>query len=575
VSAQSIVTSLRVGTAVGVAAIVCACGSAEPGGDVDVVPSVTFAGGELAAAGLISADNIRAVVAEIAADEYAGRGPGTAGDRAAREFLAERLARAGFEPGGRQGRWEQPFDLIGVSAETPAIWRFATESESLQLAARDEFIAASGVQQDRAMLDDAEVVFVGYGIEAPEFAWNDFKAVDLEGKVLLMLNNDPDWDPDLFAGNTRLYYGRWTYKYESAARQGAAGAIIIHTTPSAGYPWQVVQTSWSNTQFELPAGDEPRLQVAGWLTEDAARRLVGLADLDLDTLITMARDPDFEPVPLGVTTSLTLTNEISRVTTANVLGLLPGSDPAIADEVVIFMAHHDHLGVASDGPAEVADTDRIYNGARDNASGVGMVAAIADAFGALPEAPRRSILVAFVGAEEQGLLGSRHFGVDSIMPTGKMAAVVNFDAGNIWGRTRDVSFIGFGKSTLDDVALAIGEYTNRTIVADQYPDRGYFYRSDQFSLARVGVPGMYLRGGRDYVGRPENWGEEQLVAYEREHYHQPSDELTPDWNFDGLVEDARFGFLAGLTIAAADEMPTWHPGDEFEAARRAALQAAP
>jgi Zn-dependent M28 family amino/carboxypeptidase len=557
----------------GFAACACACGPTEPAADLGDMSVVTFSDSELAAAERISAAAIRPVIAEIADDDYAGRGPGTPGDVAARQYLAGRLAQAGFAPGGRQGSWEQPFELVGVRASSPATWSFSTDSGAVELATGTEFIASSGVQRDRAAIESAEVVFVGYGIEAPEYDWNDYKGTDLRGKVLLMLNNDPDWDPDIFAGETRLYYGRWTYKYESAARQGAAGAIIIHTTPSAGYPWQVVETSWSNTQFELPAGDEPRLQVSAWVTEDAARKLVDLAGLDLDALTAMAREPAFEPVSLGVSTSLSLANVVSRVTTANVLGLLPGSDPAIADEVVIFMAHHDHLGVADDATSSTPDADLIYNGARDNASGVGMVTAIADAIGALPQAPRRSVLVAFVGAEEQGLLGSRHFGVDAIMPTGKMAAVVNFDAGNIWGETRDMSFIGFGKSTLDRVALAVGAYTDRTIVPDQYPDRGYFYRSDQFSLARVGVPGMYLRGGVDYVGRPDGWGEEQLVAYEREHYHQPSDELTDDWNFDGLVQDARFGFFAGLVIANADDMPSWYPGDEFEAARLEALDA--
>jgi len=435
-------------------------------------------------------------------------------------------------------------------------------------------MASGGVQSDRAAIDDAEVVFVGYGIQAPEYDWDDFAGADLRGKVLLMLNNDPDWDPALFGGVTRLYYGRWSYKYESAARQGAAGAIIIHTTPSAGYPWQVVQTSWGNTQFELPAGDEPRVQITGWVTEDAARRLVDLADFDLDTLTAMARNPGFEPVALGISTSFEVRNTVSRVTTANVLGLLPGSDPSIADEVVILMAHHDHLGIAPEAPGDAPDADRIYNGARDNASGVGVVMAIAAAYGALPEPPRRSVLVAFVGAEEQGLLGSRYFGLDAVMPTGKMAAALNFDGANIWGRTRDISFIGFGKSTLDDVALAVGAYTGRTVVPDQYPDRGYFYRSDQFSLARVGVPAMYLKGGSDYLGRPAGWGEEQLVAYERDHYHQPSDELTAAWSFEGLVDDARFGYLAGLSVANAAAMPTWHVGDEFEAARLAALEAA-
>jgi len=546
----------RLPALVSVVLLAAACdGRVDVAVDQDGAPGASFSDAEIRAMETITADTIRAVVAEIASDAYGGRGPGSAGDRAARRYLAGRLAQAGFQPGGRQGSWEQPFELVGLQTSVPATWSFTAGDQSIDLAWREEFMASSGVQSDRAAVDDAEVVFVGYGIQAPEYDWDDFAGADLRGKVLLMLNNDPDWDPALFGGTTRLYYGRWSYKYESAARQGAAGAIIIHTTPSAGYPWQVVQTSWGNTQFELPTGDEPRVQIAGWVTEDAARRLVGLTDYDLDALTAMARNPGFEPVPLGISTSLAVRSTLSSVTTANVLGLLPGSDPGIADEVVILMAHHDHLGVAPAVAGDSPDTDRIYNGARDNASGVGIVMAIAAAYGALAEPLRRSVLVAFVGAEEQGLLGSRYFGLDAVMPTGKMAAVLNFDGANIWGRTRDISFIGFGKSTLDDVALAVGAYTGRSVVPDQFPDRGYFYRSDQFSLARVGVPAMYLKGGSDYVGRPAGWGEEQLVAYER-------------------VDDARFGYLAGLLIANADVMPSWYPGDEFEAARLAALEAA-
>jgi Zn-dependent M28 family amino/carboxypeptidase len=563
---------MRATTGLLIAALLIGCGADLPGtSDGGGTP---FGRPELDAAELITADAIRPVIAEISSDRYAGRGPGTEGDRAARAYLAAGLADAGFEPAGDAGGWEQTFELVGIAATPPASWGFSREDATLELASGSEFMAFSGVQAQRAGIADAEIVFVGYGIEAPEYDWDDFKDTDLSGKVLLMLNNDPDRDPALFEGETRLYYGRWSYKYESAARQGAAGAIIIHTTPSAGYPWQVVQNSWSGQQFELPAGAEPRVQLKAWVTEEAARRLVDLAGLDLAALTAAAHERDFRPVPLGVRTSLTLENTLSRTTTANVLGRLPGSDAALADEAVIYMAHHDHLGLAPVG-AGSGQGDRIYNGARDNGSGVGMVSAIAEAFEALPTAPRRSILVAYVGAEEQGLLGSKFLATNPVVPTARMAAVVNFDAANIWGRTRDISFIGFGKSTLDEVAEAVAAFQGRTVVGDQFPDRGYFYRSDQFSLAQVGVPGMYVKGGNDFIGRPEGWGEEQLVAYERDRYHAPSDELTGDWNFEGLVEDARFGFLAGLMIANDDSLPAWRAGDEFEGARLEALQAAP
>ncbi|HVS02302.1 MAG TPA: M20/M25/M40 family metallo-hydrolase, partial [Thermoanaerobaculia bacterium] len=435
---------------------------------------------------------------------------------------------------------------------------------------QEDFMASSGVQREAAALDDAEVVFVGYGIEAPEYEWDDYKGADLDGKVLLMLNNDPDWDPELFAGERRLYYGRWTYKYESAARHGAAGAIIIYTHPSAGYPWQVVQTSWSGEQFELPAADEPRIQVAGWLTEAAASEMVALGGHSLEELVEQARSREFAPVPLAVRTSLRLQNAVRQVQTANVLGRLPGRDAELTEEAVVYSAHHDHLGVAD--PADVEGDDLIYNGALDNAAGCAQVLAIARAFTELPQPPRRSILLAFVGAEEQGLLGSKYFAEHPTIPAGRMAAVINYDRGNIWGRTSDLTFVGMEKSDLGELVQRLAEEQGRTVKPDQFPDRGFYYRSDQFSFAKVGVPGIYLDTGTEFVGRPEGWGKEQIEAWEAEHYHQPSDELVDDWSFDGMVDDARLGFKAGVHLAEREALPRWTPGDEFEAAREAALE---
>jgi Zn-dependent M28 family amino/carboxypeptidase len=419
------------------------------------------------------------------------------------------------------------------------------------------------VQEPHARIDDAEIVFVGYGIQAPEYDWDDFKGRDLRGKVLLVLNNDPDWDPALFAGATRLYYGRWMYKYESAARQGAVGAIIIHTTPSAGYPWQVVQTSWSGEQFEVPAGAEPRVRAEAWVTERAARELLALAGRDLDELTDAARSRDFRPVPLGVRTSLAFTTTLSRTRTANVLGLLPGSDAERASEVVIYSAHHDHLGVGEPD----ASGDRIFNGAEDNGAGMAQVLAIGRAFAALEQKPRRSILLAFVGAEEQGLLGSAYYAQHPTFPPGRIAANINYDGGSILGRARDLVFVGKGKTTLDPIVEAVAARQGRVVVADRFPDRGYFYRSDQFNFARIGVPALYVYKSIDIVGRGPEWGRARFEEYEQTRYHQPSDELTPDWSFDALIDNARAGFWVGLIVANADAMPGWVPGDEFERAR--------
>jgi Zn-dependent M28 family amino/carboxypeptidase len=413
-------------------------------------------------------------------------------------------------------------------------------------------------------------VFVGYGIQAPEYGWDDFKHHDLKGKVLLMLNNDPDWDPALFAGETRLFYGRWVYKYESAARQGAVGAIIIHTIPSAGYPYQVVQTSWSGQQFALPSEGEPALQVRSWVTESSARDLAALGGKNLDELIEAAKKKDFEPVPLGVTTSLKLTNKINRTHSANVVGVLPGSDPALKDEAVIFSAHNDHLGIGEPD----AKGDKIYNGALDNGAGMAQVLAIAKAIKTMPEAPKRSTVILFVTAEEQGLLGSAYYARHPTFPAGKIAANVNYDGGNIWGRTRDITFIGKGKSSIDEIVDAVAKQQGRVVKPDQMPDRGHFYRSDQFSFAKIGVPALYLDTGEDFIGRPAGWGRQQIENYEAHHYHQPSDEIDDSWNFDGMIEDAQLGFWTGLIAANAPQLQSWKPGDEFEAARKAAIEAA-
>lgn len=517
----------------------------------------------------ITAELLRGYIRELSADKYEGRGPGSRGDVAARQYLAVEMEKLGLEPGAAGGSWEQPFDLIGVTSEQPEQWTFSRDDDSLTLEHWDEFIAASGVQEERAEVEDAEVVFAGYAIQAPEYDWDDFKDADLRGKILLIVNNDPNWDPELFEGETRLWYGRWDYKYLSAARQGAAGAIIIHTQPSAGYPFQVVQTSFSGERFELPAGDEPRLQVAAWVTEDAARELVALSGNDLDALREAADNRDFEPVPLGITTSIGMDVTLKKTTSANVLGLIRGSDPELRDEVVIYTAHHDHLGVGTPND----EGDAIYNGAMDNASGVAQLLGIAKAIKALPEAPRRSVLFALVGAEEQGLLGSEYYAAHPTFPPGKIAANLNYDGGNIWGVTHDVTFIGLGKSTIDEIVEDFAAEQGRVVKPDQFPDRGYFYRSDQFNFAKIGVPAMYLDQGTDFVDRPPDWGKQQINHYTDVNYHQPSDEYDDSWNFDGMIDDALLGFWTGLAIANADEMPSWVPGDEFEAARLEALSA--
>ena len=515
----------------------------------------------------ITGANLEAHIRFLASDALEGRGPATRGDTLARLYLATELQSLGYQPGGEKGNWEQPVDLVGVAAKLPAVWSFAGKNGSVDLKVSEDYIAGSGVQTPTAAIKDAGVVFVGYGIEAPEYKWDDFKDVDVKGKVLVMLNSDPDWDPKLFAGKTRLYYGRWTYKYESAARHGAAGVIIVHTTPSAGYPWQVVQSSWGGEQFELPAEGEPRIQLKGWATEEASRRLVKAAGQDLDKLIAAARNRNFKPVPLTLKTSIQFENKVSKVRSANVAGLLPGSDPKLKSEVVIYSAHHDHFGIGKPD----AKGDAIYNGAEDNATGCALLLTMARAFAALPERPRRSILILFVAGEEQGLLGSKYYSLHPTFAPGKIAANINYDGGNFNGRARDITYIGYGKSSLDAIVNALATKQGRTVVPDQFPEKGFFYRSDQFNFAKIGAPAMYFGRSTDFIGKPVGWGKQKEEEWVEHTYHQPSDEITDEWVFDGMVEDSTLGFFAGWLIAQADAMPTWNKGDEFEAARKKAL----
>jgi Zn-dependent M28 family amino/carboxypeptidase len=526
---------------------------------------------QVAAAELAITDAaLRGHIRFLADDLLEGRGPGSRGDDLAQRYIATQFQSLGFKPAAPLGGWYQSVPLVGVTAHVPPSLIFSSGSKTLELKRHDDYVFASGKAQPHVAIDNAQIVFVGYGIQAPEYQWDDFKGVDLKGKILLIMNNDPADDPDLFGGKKRLYYGRWDYKYASAARQGAAGAIIIHTAASAGYPWQVVQTSWSGEEFELDDSAGPRVAMRGWLTEDASRRLVSLAGQDLDQLRAAAERRDFKPVPLGVHLTAKFDCDVRKKQTANVLGLLPGSDPARSKQTVVFMAHHDHLGLAAQRNAQ---GDNIYNGAVDNAAGAAALLTLARACAELKNPPSRSILFAAVGAEEQGLLGSLYLAEHPPMDAGNLAAVINIDGVNIIGPTRDVTVIGLGKSDLDEIVEGVARWQNRVATPDQFPDRGYYYRSDQFSLAKIGVPGVYLHSGVNVIGKPEGWGRQQIEEWTRTKYHQPSDEYDERWDLRGAVDDVRLLFYVGLQVAERPEMPRWTPGDEFEAARKAALEA--
>jgi Zn-dependent M28 family amino/carboxypeptidase len=525
---------------------------------------------EKTASQAINAGVLRAHVRFLANDLLEGRGPGTRGDALAQAYIASQFEELGLKPAGQNGSYLQSFELVGINGH-PQTMTFTTKAGRTELKFLEDFIAVSGVQAENAALEESELVFVGYGITAPEYGWDDFKGMDLKGKTLLFLNNDPEDDPNLFAGRTRLRYGRWTYKYEQAEKVGAAGAIILHTAPSAGYPWQVVQTSWTGEQFEIPDAGSQRVQVKAWTTEEATRRVVQQAGHDLEQLRAAAQKKEFQPVPLGVKVSTRFKSQLRRTPTANVLGLLPGSDPKLSREVIIYTAHHDHLGIKENAkPGE----DTIYNGAVDNASGVAALLAVARAFHALPKAPARTILFAAVAGEEQQLLGSRYLAQNPPVPPGRIAANINVDGINVRGRTKDLIVIGLGKSSLDSIITGLAKAQGRTVKPDQFPERGSFYRSDQYNFAKLGVPAAYLSGGIDFIGRPEGWGRQQRELWVAQHYHQPSDELRADWDLSGAEEDVRLLFHLGAHVARSPEMPRWTRGDEFEATRLAALKAA-
>lgn len=511
---------------------------------------------------------LRAHIRFLAHDLLEGRGPASRGDELGQLYVATQLESLGIKPAAADGSWYQKVPLVGVTTQSPASVDFVKGDKRLKLEHHKDTMLVAGRPAEKLSLKDAELVFVGYGIQAPEYQWDDFKGMDLKGKVLVIMNNDPESDPALFGGRKRLYYGRWDYKYESAARQGAAGAIIIHTTPSAGYPYQVIQTSWSGEEFELAEGKGPRLDMRGWVTEDGAKQVAELAGRSLDDLRAAAESRDFKPVPLGVTMSMEMTCTIRHQDTGNVLGIIGGSDPVLSKETVIFMAHHDHLGIAQTRDAR---GDNIYNGAIDNASGTAALLSIARAVTSLPTPPRRSIMFAVVGAEEQGLLGSKYMAEHPPIPPGYMSALINIDGINHLGRTRDLNLIGNGKSNLDPIIERVAKWQNRVITPDYSPDRGYYYRSDQFSLAKIGVPGVYTHAGINVIGKPDGWGKEQLDAWVEKIYHQPSDEYSDEWDLAGAIDDIRLLAHVGLVVADQDVAPAWNPGDEFEAARKKAL----
>ncbi len=503
--------------------------------------------------------NTRAIDAHLrflADDLLEGRAPATRGGRLAAKYVAAAFQALGLEPGGPSGSYYQPVALVGMTPQPTLAWGKGSDTATPRY--RDDFVAWAERPEEHIAVD-GDVVFVGYGTRAPEWQWDDYKGVPLRGKVLLMLVNDPGLqDSTIFNGKALTYYGRWTYKLEEAARQGALGALLVHTTESATYPWEVVRGSWSVEQFMPDRVRAQGLAFAGWVQHDVAQRALAQVGLDLDSLTRAAARRDFRPVATGIHTAVEITSALRHVESDNVVGKLPGSDPRLGPEAVLFTAHWDHKGI---GPA--VNGDSIYNGAEDNASGVAAMLAAAQALVEVTPRPRRSVLFIATTAEESGLLGSEAYVQAPLVPLERTAAVLNLDVTNVRGATRDIDALGIERSTLGDAFRAAARA--ESLAVRHLPDvRGSFYRSDHFPFARAGVPALSFKSGLDFVDRPQDWGKQQEDEYNTHRYHQPSDEYSPTFRYDGMAQQLRVAVRVAVAVANALQLPRWLPASEFQ-----------
>jgi len=508
----------------------------------------------------------------LSSDAFQGRKPGTEGETRTVAYLEQQFKALGLQPGNTDGTFVQDVRLVGLTPSEQRPLTVAGGGKKATFAWRDEVVAWTKHVADQASLENSELVFVGYGVTAPEFDWNDFKDVDVKGKTLVVLVNDPQvpaasdpstLDDKVFGGRAMTYYGRWTYKYEEAARRGAAGVLIVHETGPAGYPFTVVQGNLGE-RLDLVTADKnmSRANVEGWLSLDAARKLMKLAGHDLDALKKQALTRDFTPVPLGLSASMAISNKMRTMGSKNVLAKLEGSDPALKDEYVVYTAHWDHFGVG-----QPVDGDTIYNGALDNASGTAMVLEIARAFTQVTPKPKRSGVFLMVTAEEQGLLGSAYYAEYPVYPLAKTVAVINVDGINQWGRTKCLAVIGLGSSQRADYLREAATEQGRTLRPDPESEKGYYYRSDHFNFAKKGVPALYTDTGIEFEGKDANYGTQKRDEYTSRDYHSPSDEVKDDWDLTGAVDDARLLMAVGYRVANAAAWPEWAPGNEFRAAR--------
>ncbi len=513
----------------------------------------------------INADDMKNYISVLASDDFRGRAPSTTGEEKTINYLAKEFGKVGLKPASN-GSYFQEVSLVKISADPAMELNITGGKENISLTYSDDFIGSTPQVNDLIEVENSDIVFVGYGIVAPEYNWNDYSDLDVKGKTVLMLVNDPGYatsDSSLFNGKAMTYYGRWTYKYEEAARKGAKAAIIIHETGAAAYPWAVVQNSWSGPQFHL-VGDElsrSDLQFQSWITTESALRIFQSAGLDYEKVIASASTPGFKPIDMKLGASVHFKNKVEYTKSHNVAALWPGTDRA--DEYIIYTAHWDHFGVNNSFSG-----DSILNGAVDNATGTAALIEIAKAFTKLPVQQDRSILFLSVTGEEQGLLGSKYYAENPLYPLNKTVGVINMDALNILGPTNDMTIIGMGNSQLDDFAVRVLKKHGRYAIPDPTPEKGGYFRSDHFSFAKVGVPSLYLTDGVDNIEHGKAWGLAQSEQWTMENYHKPSDNYEPDkWNFDGMIDDIRIYFEVGYDLSISNEFPDWNPGSPFKPIR--------
>jgi len=520
----------------------------------------------------ITAERLRQHISTLASDKFEGRFPGTIGEELTVEYLSETYEKLGLKPGNPDGKWIQKATMTGVISEYKA--QFLTDDERWVMKVGIDIVGNSYQTKEFVNIKKTELVYCGYGVNAPEYGWNDFEGIDVKGKVIVVLVSDPpimkngEMDDSMFGGKAMTYYGRWSYKFEEGLRQGATGVLVVHETQPAGYPFAVLQGGYDGEQLMIENPNVTPLAFQGWIPLSSVEKLFQMSGMNYQELKAAAVRPDFKAVALKATFTSKMTNSVRRFDSNNIVAKYEGTDPELKDEYIIYTSHWDHLGKNTK-----LEGDQIYNGANDNASGTGTIMAVAEAFSNLSEGSKRSILFLAVTAEEQGLLGATYYSINPLIPLEKTVAVMNIDAmGNNYGKTKDLIVVGKGNSELDLVLEYAAAQDGKYLIPDAEPEKGFYYRSDHFAFAKQGVPALYVDGGLDVVGKGKDYGHKKKDEYTNIDYHAVSDEIKEDWDFSGMVEDARILFRVGYAIGQHNEWPQWSEGTEFKAKREAMLK---